>query len=86
MPSGQSGPSHLRQQAKVASLDQRRLLAMERYGLQPHPDDPSRSLQYVVSADGSWSMSCLACHQGQVAGQVVPGPAQLELCTGDPHR
>ncbi len=66
-------PESLRQQAKAASLSQRRLLAMERYGLQPHPNDPSRSMQYVVSADGSWSMSCLACHQGQVAGQVVPG-------------
>jgi mono/diheme cytochrome c family protein len=80
-------PEPLRQQAKAASVDQRRLLAMERYGLQPHPDDPSRSLQYVVSADGSWSMSCLACHQGQVAGQVVPGLPNsnyaLETLTAD---
>ena len=80
-------PEPLRQQAKAASPSQRRRLAMERYGLQPHPDDPSRSLQYVVSADGSWSMNCLACHQGQVAGQVVPGLPNstyaLETLTAD---
>lgn len=80
-------PEPLRQRAKAASPSQRRLLAMERYGLQPHPDDPSRSLQYVVSADGSWSMNCLACHQGQVAGQVVPGLPNstyaLETLTAD---
>ena len=46
---------------------------MDRYGLSPHPDDPSRSLQYVVDGAGKWTMSCLACHQGSVAGRVIPG-------------
>jgi mono/diheme cytochrome c family protein len=30
-------------------------------------------MQYVVDADGTWTMSCLACHQGQVDGRVIPG-------------
>jgi mono/diheme cytochrome c family protein len=63
----------LRSRAEQATPEERRRLAMERYGLLPHPDDPSRSVQYVVSADGSWTMSCLACHQGQVNGKLVPG-------------
>jgi cytochrome c553 len=63
----------LRSRAEGASVAERRAMAMERYGLTPHPDDPSRSMQYVVDAAGNWTMSCLACHQGQVAGQVIPG-------------
>jgi mono/diheme cytochrome c family protein len=61
--------------SRAESLDPvgRRRLAMERYGLQPHPDDPSRSVQYVVDASGGWTMSCLACHQGQVGGVAIPG-------------
>ncbi len=63
----------LRSRAERAGLAERRRLAMERYGLVPHPDDPSRSLQYVVDAKGNWTMSCLACHQGQVRGIAIPG-------------
>jgi mono/diheme cytochrome c family protein len=63
----------LRTRAEQAPVAERRRMAMERYGLLPHPDDPSRSLQYVVAADGRWTMSCLACHQGQVGGQAIPG-------------
>ena len=63
----------LRSRAAAADVAERRRLAMDRYGLVPHPDDPSRSLQYVVDAAGSWTMSCLACHQGQVGGQAIPG-------------
>lgn len=63
----------LRSRAEKASLAERRLMAMERYGLTPAPEDPSQSLQYVVGSDGSWTMSCLACHQGQVAGRAIPG-------------
>ena len=62
-----------RSRAERAPLEARRRMAMERYGLTPHPDDPSRSLQYVVDAAGRWTMSCLACHQGQVDGRVIPG-------------
>jgi len=63
----------LRSRAEKATPEERRRLAMDRYGLLPDPDDPSRSVQYVVSADGSWTMSCLACHQGQVGGRLIPG-------------
>ncbi len=63
----------LRSRAEKATPEERRRLAMDRYGLLPDPDDPSRSVQYVVSADGAWTMSCLACHQGQVGGKLIPG-------------
>jgi mono/diheme cytochrome c family protein len=63
----------LKSQAAEAPLPERRRMAMERYGLVPHPDDPARSLQYVVDGAGRWTMSCLACHQGQVRGEAIPG-------------
>ena len=62
-----------RSEAEQAPLARRRIMAMQRYGLTPYPDDPSRSTQYVVDALGTWTMSCLACHQGQVNGQAIPG-------------
>ncbi len=63
----------LASRAAAASPEERRRMAMERYGLTPDPADPSKPLQYVVGPDGSWTMSCLACHQGQVAGRAIPG-------------
>ena len=66
-------PEPLRSRAERAPVEERRRMAMDRYGLDPDPADPSRSLQYVRGADGAWTMSCLACHQGQVAGRVLPG-------------
>jgi mono/diheme cytochrome c family protein len=63
----------VRSRAEDSDLAGRRRMAMERYGLVPHPDDPSRSLQYVVDDRGRWTMSCLACHQGQVRGVAIPG-------------
>lgn len=63
----------LRSRAERLDVAGRRRLAMERYGLLPHPDDPSRSLQYAVDAAGNWTMNCLACHQGQVRGVAIPG-------------
>lgn len=62
-----------RSRAEAAGLAERRRMAMDRYGLVPDPLDPSRSLQYVVDPAGNWTMSCLACHQGTVAGRTVPG-------------
>jgi mono/diheme cytochrome c family protein len=63
----------LRARAERAPLAERRRMAMDRYGLVPHPRDPSRSMQYAVGADGRWTMTCLACHQGQVRGEAIPG-------------
>jgi len=63
----------LRTRAERADPAERRRLAFARYGLLPRPDDPARPLQYVVDGRGAWTMSCLACHQGQVEGRAVPG-------------
>jgi hypothetical protein len=62
-----------RDRAAAASPHERRRMAFRRYGLTPDPRDPTRPLQYVAGADGSWTMSCLACHQGQVGGRSIPG-------------
>lgn len=66
-------PEPLRSQAEKASADQRRKLIFSRYGLTPRPDDPTKPLQYVVGADGKWTMNCFACHGGQIEGTTVPG-------------
>lgn len=69
----QKWPEPLRSQAERASPEERRKMAFERYGLTPRPDDPTKPLQYVVDAQGNWTMNCFACHAGQVNGQVIPG-------------
>ena len=64
----------LREQASRATRAGRRQLAYRRYGLVERPGDSQhRPLQYVVDSQGNWTMNCLACHQGTVAGQLVPG-------------
>lgn len=64
----------LREKAASASAEERRRMAFDRYGLIERPNDPQhRPLQYVVDQRGNWSMNCLACHQGKVAGQPIPG-------------
>jgi len=67
-------PEPLRSEAAKSSLDQRRRLAFQRYGLTLRPGDNSgKPLQYVVDADGKWALNCLSCHGGKVMGQVIPG-------------
>ena len=67
-------PQPLRSQAEKATPAERRQMAFVRYGLTPRPGDASgKPLQYVVGADGQWTMNCFACHSGRVAGRVVPG-------------
>jgi len=67
-------PEPLRSQAEAATPQQRRQMAYSRYGLTPRPgDELQRPLQYVVDEQGNWSMNCFACHQGKVAGRVIPG-------------
>ena len=63
-----------RAQAADATPAERQRLAFRRYGLTARPDDPQgRPMQYVIDSSGSWTMNCLACHQGMVAGRMIPG-------------
>lgn len=64
-----------RRKAAAASPAERRLMTFSRYGLFPVPSgtDAAAPLGYVTTPDGHWTMSCLACHAGKVAGQVIPG-------------
>ncbi|QDV11053.1 Cytochrome c [Rosistilla oblonga] len=67
-------PKELRAQAADATVEQRRQMAFERYGLTKRPnDDSGRPLQYVVDDAGNWTMNCFSCHGGTVYGQVHPG-------------
>ncbi len=69
-----SWPEPLRSEAEKSSLQQRRAMAFERYGLTRRPDDDSeKPLQYVVDPDGRWTMNCFSCHGGSVYGEPVPG-------------
>ncbi|MEX0979261.1 MAG: cytochrome c [Pirellulales bacterium] len=64
----------LRSQAEKATPEERRKMAFSRYGFTTAPGDTSgKPQQYVVDAKGNWTITCLACHQGKVAGIVVPG-------------
>lgn len=69
-------PEPLRSQARDATPQQRRKLAFGRYGLIEDPANPDADgpgLGYASAGQGRWSMSCLACHAGKVAGQIIPG-------------
>src|SRR5690348_3901472 len=70
----QSWEEPLRSQAVAASPDERRAMAFSRYGFTTEPGDLSgKPQQYMVDAQGNWTMTCLACHQGKVAGRTIPG-------------
>ena len=70
----------LRSQAERASVEERRKMAFERYGLTTAPGDTSgKPQQYVVDDAGNWTMNCLTCHQGKVAGQAIPGVPNSQL-------
>jgi mono/diheme cytochrome c family protein len=76
----QGWPEPLRARAAAATPAERRRMAFARYGLTERPgDDSGKPLQYVVDAEGRWSMSCLLCHAGAVAGRVVPGAPNANL-------
>lgn len=67
-------PQPLRDKAEQATPEERRKMAFSRYGLTERlGDDSDKPLQYVVDDKGNWTMNCLACHGGKVAGTVVPG-------------
>ncbi|TWT83118.1 Cytochrome c [Planctomycetes bacterium CA13] len=70
----QAWPEPLRSQAEKASPERRREMSYDRYGLTTRPgDDSGKPLQYVVNADGHWTMTCFACHGGSVYGKPTPG-------------
>ena len=69
-------PEPDRSQADQASPSERRKLTFSYYGLTPSPEDEngvSPGLGYVSDGKGNWTMNCLACHGGKVAGQIIPG-------------
>ncbi len=70
-------PKPLRTQAAAASPAERRVMAMDRYGLTVRPGDDSLApLQYVVAETPhgrTWTMNCFSCHGGTVYGKPTPG-------------
>ena len=55
-------PQPLKSKAAIVSPAERRTMSFDRYGLTTRPgDDSGKPLQYVVAADGGWSMNCFAC-------------------------
>jgi cytochrome c553 len=70
-------PKPMRDKAASATAEERRQMAMERYGLTPRPNDLSLDpLQYVVSDSApskTWTMNCFSCHGGSVYGTPTPG-------------
>lgn len=69
-----SWPEPLRDRAAAAAEDERRKMAYKRYGLTTRPnDDSGKPLQYVVDAEGNWTMNCFSCHGGSVYGTPTPG-------------
>ncbi len=72
-------PEALRREAEKATEEQRRKMIFDRYGLTPRPEDPDKPLQYVVNAEGGWTMNCFACHGGRVDDQVYPGAPNQEF-------
>lgn len=70
----------LKSQAAAADPDERRRMAYERYGLIERENDPQhRPLQYVVDDAGRWSINCFGCHQGSVAGKMIPGAPNAQF-------
>ena len=68
-------PEPERSRAEQADETTRRRLIFAYYGIMPDPDAAPaiQPLGYVVDANGTWTMNCLACHGGKVAGRVIPG-------------
>ena len=67
-------PDELKKAAEAASPSERRRMTIARYGLVADPDRPEGPpLGVVDDGQGGWAMNCLACHQGKVAGRVIPG-------------
>lgn len=68
-----SWPRSVRSRAEGASVEERRRMAFERYGLTERTGAPGKPLQYVVDDSGDWTMNCFSCHGGSVYGMPTPG-------------
>ncbi|MBI2824983.1 MAG: cytochrome c [Planctomycetia bacterium] len=67
-------PADLKAKAQRATLEQRRKMLLARYGLVPAPEDPDgMPMAFIPDARGDWSLTCLSCHGGKVAGRPIPG-------------
>lgn len=69
-------PEPDRSEAEKADRATRRKRMFSYYGLIQSPEDTDGTrpaLGYVADAQGNWTMNCLACHGGKVAGQIIPG-------------
>lgn len=67
-------PEELKRKAQMATAEERRKMAMSRYGLVDVPDQKSGPpLGAVEDADGRWASNCLSCHGGKIAGMAIPG-------------
>ncbi len=67
-------PDDLKQEAEQATAEERREMAMSRYGLVEAPGrQGGPPLGAVADSDGRWASNCFSCHGGKVAGKVIPG-------------
>jgi len=67
-------PEPLRTQAEQATEEERRKMALSRFGFQESPDRPGPiPQQFTIDAHRNLVVNCLACHGGPVAGKVIPG-------------
>jgi cytochrome c5 len=63
-----------RDAAEKAFEEVRRKMTLKRYGLLEAPfENGGAPLGMVVKKDGTYAMTCLICHAGQVAGQTILG-------------
>jgi mono/diheme cytochrome c family protein len=67
-------PEPLRSQAEKATPEERRKLALSRYGFQETPDRAGPiPQQFTPDGKGNLSINCLACHGGPVEGKLFKG-------------
>ncbi|WP_026069349.1 hypothetical protein [Legionella tunisiensis] len=68
-------PEPLKSQAEKASKNERRIMALKRYGFQESPDRTKGDIpqQFTRDSKNNLSINCLACHGGKVAGTVILG-------------
>jgi len=64
----------LHSKAEKATPQQRRRMALSRYGLTEAPGRIGGiPMQYADDGKGGWATNCLTCHGGKVAGKIIPG-------------